>query len=114
MSWKDELRKAPFDIGQEKDVQFKNREADRKKLLEDLDHMLSKYVDKPLREQINRYPQGNQFRVAMAPQIKEFLQKLQGAGISDTKLETRMAIQYKANRVTIGDDRFIFYMKEGY
>tara|TARA_R100000734_G_C3295195_1_gene86459 strand:+ start:37 stop:381 length:345 start_codon:yes stop_codon:yes gene_type:complete len=114
MTWKDELRKAPFNIGQEQGVQMQNREDNKKKLLANLEHMLSKHVDRLLRAAVARNPTGNQYRVVMAPQIKEFILKLRGAGISEDTIEEIMAKQYNAYRVTLGDDRFIFYMKAGY
>ena len=111
MSWKDELRKAPFNIGIAQDNRTQQMKESRESLLRRLPKVLERNVDKKLREQINDNPNRIKYKVPLPAQMKMYHSELRSAGVDDKTIEEDIKELYEADMVRVLDNEIVFMMK---
>ena len=107
MNWKDELRKAPFDLGRAQEEGRRIKRANKQQLVEKLNSLLKANFDKPLKEAIRANPDARVYTINMPSKFFDNLARLQKMGLSKTEIDESMTNLYNADRVFVNATRGI-------
>tara|TARA_B100000963_G_scaffold361474_1_gene397082 strand:+ start:817 stop:1176 length:360 start_codon:yes stop_codon:yes gene_type:complete len=107
MTWKDTLRKAPFDTGQMRRDSLKNMKEKNQRRLEDFPNTLEIYVDEVLEEAIRTNPKSDTVEIKISVGLRSALNDLVENGIKISKLEQIMEDEYNVDdvRITLTDSK---------
>tara|TARA_Y100000004_G_scaffold97479_1_gene109149 strand:- start:109 stop:456 length:348 start_codon:yes stop_codon:yes gene_type:complete len=98
MSWKNTLRKAPFDMGQAQDKRLNELKAKKEQLMNEFPKILEDFLDDEIREAINKDPNSGRYTVS-ATEVTEAVKNLKRNGVSHQEIEEYLKNAYKASRV---------------
>lgn len=101
MTWKDMLRKSPFDTGEMRRESLKEVKENNKKRLEDFPNTLEIYVDKKLEDAIRSNPQSDKVEIKITVGLRSAIDTLVENGIKVSKLEEIMEDEYNVDEVKI-------------
>ena len=102
MTWKDTLRKAPFNIGEAQVRRNYDLVAARTELLNHFPKVLEEYLDEELRREIRDNPNEESYTVYVK-ELESELRNLRNNGIPLQEILKLMEKEYNAQKVTIND-----------
>ena len=107
MTWKDMLRKSPFDAGEMRRESLKNIKEDNKRRLEDFPNTLEIYVDEKLEDAIRTNPKSDMVEIKVSVGLRTALNNLVEGGIKISELEQIMEDEYNVDdvRITLTDSK---------
>ena len=108
MTWKDTLRKAPFDTGRVKREAQRYFEEDRKRRLKEFPKLLEEILDKQLEDKIKDNPNADEIKIKVG-RISDLGMHLDNLivdhNIKPSQLEQIMEDEYNVDSVRINTDR---------
>ena len=108
MTWKDTLRKAPFDTGNVKREAQKYLEEDRKRRLKEFPKLLEEILDKRLENKIKDNPNADVIKIKVKS-VSDLAMHLDNLlvdhNIKPSQLERIMEDEYNVDSVRINTDR---------
>jgi len=108
MTWKNILRKAPFNIGDAQVTRLDELQAKKKELQNEFPQFLEDYLDDELRQKINHNPNTDKYTV-FSKKVADKINDLQKNGFTIEEIEQIMQKEYNAKTVTIDNDGAITF-----
>ena len=108
MTWKDTLRKAPFNINEAQARRRYDLTAEKNMLLEEFPKVLEDFLDDELRRQIEKNPNSDHY-VVYSQEVADEIKNLKSHGVTHQEIEKILEDEYKAKRVAMsldGDIKF--------
>lgn len=102
MTWKDTLRKAPFNIGEAQTRRNYDLKAARTELLNHFPKVLEEYLDEELSRKIRDNPNEERYTV-YSRELESHIRNLTNNGITLREILKVMEEEYNAQKVTIND-----------
>ena len=103
MTWKDTLRKAPFNIGDAQHRRHGELSNQRKKLMEDFPEILEDFLDDELQEMIREKPSEGSYTIHVK-EVADYIRKMKNSGIKEIDIIQLLKKAYNAKRVEIDAD----------
>jgi CRISPR/Cas system CSM-associated protein Csm4 (group 5 of RAMP superfamily) len=103
MTWKNILRKAPFNIGDAQITRLEQMNADKKKALVAFINDLEDFLDDELQEKIRHNPNAESYTIHVK-EITEAIKNLHNLGIENSDIIQLLKKEYNAQRVEIHTD----------
>ena len=103
MTWKDTLRKAPFNIGDAQHRRHDELNQQRQKLMEEFPEILEDFLDDELQEKIRHNPSAESYTIHVQ-EVADFIKKLKSSGINNSDLIQFLKKEYNAQMVEIDSD----------
>ena len=100
MTWKTQLRKAPFNLGAEQEVGEQVQEQIKHRLLKELHALLVKYIDEPLKVQIHRNPQERAYTIK-SDDFFIAINQLLSRGLKNNDIEIYLEDEYDVDDVML-------------
>jgi len=102
MTWKNTLRKAPFNIGDAQHRRHEELNQQRNKLMSEFPEILEDFLDDELQQQIRQSPSAGSYSI-FVKEVADYIVKLQMAGIKANDIIQLLKKEYNAQRVEIDD-----------
>ena len=103
MTWKDTLRKAPFNIGDAQHRRHDELNQQRQKLMKEFPEILEECLDDVLQEKIRHNPSAESYTIHVQ-EVADFIKKLKSSGINNSDLIQFLKKEYNAQMVEIDSD----------
>jgi len=103
MTWKDTLRKAPFNIGDAQVTRLDNIKANKKKLLTEFTMILEDFLDDALRQEIQNKPESNSYSVYVK-EVADAIRNLKNNGLQNSDIIPLLKKEYNVQSVEIDTD----------
>ena len=108
MTWKDTLRKSPFDTGQVRRDALKELDKDKKRRLKEFPKLLEEILDKQLENAIKDNPNADEIKIKVG-RTSDLAMHLENLlldhNIKASQLERIMEDEYNVDSVRINSDR---------
>tara|TARA_S200002703_G_C3700632_1_gene215168 strand:+ start:397 stop:741 length:345 start_codon:yes stop_codon:yes gene_type:complete len=103
MTWKNTLRKAPFNINEAQAKQKYALTAEKNKLLEEFPKVLEDFLDDELRSEIEKKPNSDHY-IVYSEEVADEIKNLKSHGVTHQEIEKLLKDEYKAKRVVMSPD----------
>ena len=103
MTWKDTLRKAPFNIGDAQHRRHEELHQKRQTLMKEFPEILEDFLDDELKEMIREKPSSESYTIYVK-EVADYIKKLKDSGIQNSELIQFLKKEYNAQRVEIDVD----------
>ena len=108
MTWKDILRKAPFNIGDAQVTRLNELKDKKKELQNEFPQFLEDFLDDELQQKINHNPNVDRYTVYVK-KVADKIKDLMANGFEVEEIEQIMQKEYNAKTVTIDNDGAITF-----
>tara|TARA_R100001163_G_C4947050_1_gene116417 strand:- start:9 stop:353 length:345 start_codon:yes stop_codon:yes gene_type:complete len=103
MTWKDTLRKAPFNIGDAQHRRHDELHQQRQKLMKEFPEILEDFLDDELQEKIRYNPSAGSYTIHVQ-EVADAIKNLKNNGIKEIDIVQLLKKEYNAKRVEIDAD----------
>ena len=103
MTWKNTLRKAPFNIGEVQSKRIEETNAKKKQLLDLFPRVLETHLDPYLQEEIRNKPNKDAYYIYVA-EVANQIKHLENNGIKTSEIIQLLKDAYNAKDVAINSD----------